>query len=207
MEVNNYCDNATSILGKYWTDLNGNGVIDDFESKWTQWKIKDTIKWFEYILSLQCKQFNNDRNDYVIEDLSDTDRESDSETTDSDSDANSDSNHDHDEKKDSSSNRRDDSENHNSKEKSGTKEIVDYKLIENRLISVGFRAKKYLPLIQDPVQFRHYGFNNKKDCKLLYKYTKQLLEKYPKQSIRNKKKNKLSTQEIEGCVDATIHAQ
>ena len=53
---------------------------------------------------------------------------------------------------------------------------LDYNSIEKQLLSVGFRAKTYFPLIQKWVQFRHYGFKNKQDCKLLCKYTKKLIE-------------------------------
>ena len=73
--IKHYCANATSILDQHWKDLNGDEIINDLESKWTQWKVKDTVQWFEYVLSL--KYDKNDGDDYQIEDLSESDDESD----------------------------------------------------------------------------------------------------------------------------------
>ena len=136
--------------------------MNDFESKWTQWKVKDTVKWFEYVLSLKYDKTDDD--DYQIADLSESDDESDDDDL-TDKDDNDD------EKQDpllSSMTGHD-------------AEKLDYNSIEKQLLSVGFHAKTYLPLIQKWVQFRHYGFKNKQHCKLLCKYTKKLIEKYPKQ--------------------------
>ena len=69
---------------------------------------------------------------------------------------------------------------------------------------VNFSANKYLPSIHEPIHFRLYGFKNKQDRKLLCKYTKQLMAKYPK-TKKGKKKKQLKQQEesVEGNVDDT----
>ena len=80
---------------------------------------------------------------------------------------------------------------------------IDYKLIERQLLLIGFRAKIYLPLIQQAVQFRSYGFKNKQDRKRLFLSTKQLMQKYPKQRKKKKKKQHQFNYGMEGHVDDT----
>ena len=75
-------------------------------------------------------------------------------------------------------------------------EEINFDLIEKQLLMIKFDAKKYFPLIQEPVQFRQYGFNNKKHRKILFIKTKQLIQKYPKQK---KKKTNVKTQTTTKC--------
>ena len=142
-------------LVTYWQDMNGNDFIDEFESKWTQWNIHDSIKWFEYVLLTKYNQ--NEVNTL----------------SDSDSDSGDEHNNDNDEKKDGGNMMM--STNNHLTEK-------DYKLIEAQLISIGFRAKQNLSMIQKSFQFKQYGFKDKYHRKILCKYTKMLIAKYPKQS-------------------------
>ena len=66
---------------------------------------------------------------------------------------------------------------------------VDYNVVEQQLVRLKFRAKKNLPFIQKGFHFHGYGFENKNDRKLLCKYTKQLMKKYPKTQNIKKIKN------------------
>ena len=135
--------------------------IKALESNWSDWKTKDAMKWFHYILSKCGDKYSN--------------IDSSGDDSDTDSDSNSDA---------SSSG---DSESDNDDEKS-SKEI-NYNLIEQRLNQMRFRGKRNLPAISTVKSslFHGYGFKNSNDCRILYKATKDLMKKYPK---KNKKKNK-----------------
>ena len=139
------------------------------ESKWQRWKVNDSVKWFEYVLSRNYEENTND----VVDDNSDSEDENE--------------NDDNEDEKQSIL----ETKNGNySKQSNVTAIEIDYKVIASQLSSIGFRAKTYLPLIQQPLQFRHYGFKNKGHRKILFKYTKQLIQKYPRQS--NKKQSSKS---------------
>ena len=171
-------------LNNYWNDLNGNQLIEDFESKWQQWNVNDSIKWFKYILTSSSNDYQD------IEDSDDSD-ESDS----------SDELHENqdDEKHgvlSSGGNMSDDS-----KSRIRSK-IVDYKLVESQLLLTHFRAKTYLPTIKHSLQFKQYGFKNKQNRKILCKYTKELMKKYPKQN--KKKKRKVSKKEKQKSVEGNV---
>ena len=184
--MNDYCNKASSILGIYWKDLNGDEILDNFESNWTKWKVEDVVKWFKFTLA--------SKDDMKFEDSSDSDDESDDDSSTDDND-----DQDTDEKKDV------DSSNTQVHKMSDDKEI-DYEFVTKQLLLADFHSKTYFPLIQKGVQFKPYGFKNKSDCNLLCKSTQKLLKKYPKRS-RNKKKEKKKTKqqeiEIEGNVDDT----
>ena len=166
--------------------MKSDDMVNELESKWTHWNVHDTVQWFEYVLSTTYESGVINDSDCEIDDLSDN-------SDDDDESGNSGDNED--DEKSNQTNVNNDSSN------------VDYKLIERQLLSIGFRAKKNLPLIQESFQFRQYGFKNKQDRKILCKKTKQLLQKYPKQS--KKKKNAKAKefeqqQDVEGNIEDTV---
>ena len=87
---------------------------------------------------------------------------------------------------DSSDDDEDDDETDEKKEEANKE--VDFKHVESRLNVVGFNAKKDLPVLVKPFQFKRFGFKNKRDCKLLFNKTKQLVEKYPRMKRKKSKK-------------------
>ena len=179
-------------MNDIWKDLNGDDTINEFESKWRQWKIADSIKWFEYVVASDCITNENDIGDESESEDDSGDTDSDDNDTDND-DGETGGNKENDEKKDMVCNMSDSKQ---------TEQEIDYKLIEKRLLMIEFRPKQYLPLIQKPLQFKQYGFKNKKHRKLLCKCTKKLLQKYPKNQ-KQKKKKKSNHQSVEGNVDDT----
>ena len=180
-------------LNKYWNDLNGDNIIDSFESNWTKWNVNDSLKWFKFVLSTKYTlsinnmhmNNNNNDNDYVIENLSEDD-------SDTDSDSESDSENDDEKLKES-----------NVKE-TNVRVAIDYSVVEEQLNKLQFRAKKNLPLIKKSFQYHQFGFENKNDRKLLCQATKELMEKYPKKSKKKSQNNKNKQNDnLEGFVDDT----
>ena len=193
-------------MNDIWKDLNGDATINEFESKWRQWKIADSIKWFEYVIASGYDENDigdDSDNDYKIDNIDESDSEDDSGDTNSDDDDtgsdddDTSGNKENDEKKDMVGNMSDSKQ---------TAQEIDYKSIEKRLLMIEFRPKQYLPLIQKPLHFKQYGFKNKKHRKLLCKCTKKLLQKYPKNQ-KQKKKKKSNHQSVEGHVDDTGHVE
>lgn len=184
-----------NTLKKEWNSLNGDIVINSLECNWTQWDVNDTIKWFKYVLSSNYDVdstntiIDKDNNynaafddDYVIENLSDSESD--------DSDTGGDNDYDDDEKK---------------YDDKTSGEMIDFKMIERRLIDLKFRAKNRLPLIKKSFQFGDFGFKNKNDRRLLCNQTKKLMKKYPK-SKQNKKDKQIKVknkQDLEGFVQDT----
>ena len=122
---------------------------------------------------LKTKEFNQDDenddhdNDYEIEDYSSSDS------------SHSDHDHDNDDKTQM---------NWNSNELILQQTTVDYKKVKSVLVTTGFMAKRDFLILLKPFQFERFGFKNKKDQKLLFEKTKQLIQKYPK--IKSKKSKK-----------------
>ena len=173
-----YCKCINDDLDKYCNNLNGDKLIGLFEMKWMGWDIKDCVKWFKYILTCKMESDNYingciDDHDYAIDNLSDSDSDSDSELEDSNSNCNLQS-----------------ANNHTALLKQMAKETtIDYTVIEKNLHNLKFRSKR-LGDLRKPFLFRQYGFTNKYHRKLLCKYIKQMVNKYPKQS---KKRNRMNT--------------
>ena len=67
---------------------------------------------------------------------------------------------------------------------------IDFEFIKSRLTMFHFNARKDLPFMMKSYHFKRFGFKNKKDCTLLCKKTKLLMQKYPKKGKKNKHKNK-----------------
>lgn len=171
-----YCNCVISDLDKCCNDLNGDSVIDSFERRWRKWNIKDTLKWFEYILT--CKTTDN-YGQSAIDSPGDSDSDFEELNTSSDSDRDSncgnDINVNHDQAK------RTDSTNDNTRNKCITKETkIDYKVVENNMRKLKFKAK-CLPHLTQPFLFRQYGILNKDDRKLLCTCSIDLVNKYQKQ--------------------------
>ena len=181
-KMNNYFNNLKNDMIKYWNALKGNDVIDEFEQKWTQWNVDDTLNWFSFVL--KCKKYSSIDDGNVNSDCK-NDESDDSDTSDA-------------------------SESESESNGSRKREKVDYKKVRNLLIAINFRAKKNLPLMLKSFQFKQFGFQNKNDCKLLCKQTKLLMEKYPKKSKKSKSKRKQKFKQpnndhdlIEGFVQET----
>ena len=100
-----------------------------------------------------------------------------------------------------SSDEDDDDEDETDEKKQEANAQIDFKHVHSRLTVVGFNAKKDLPVLVKPFQFKRFGFKNKKDCKLLFEKTKQLIAKYPR--IKRKKKQKNDKVDLEGFVQDT----
>ena len=169
-------------LETYWNKLNGNYAIEQFESNWTMWTIDDSINWFEYILSSKHDDTDDDSN-------SDTDSDSDSDSDESNGITSGGNNT-------NTNDNNDDEKNESNKSQS---EAVDYTSVHKNMVSSKFKARKNLPIMSKSFQFKQLGFNNKRYCKLLSKYTKQLMKKYPKPS----KKSKAKEGQVEGFVTST----
>ena len=172
-------------------------MVNELESKWAHWNVNDTVQWFfEYVLSTRYESHVVNDSDYEIEDLSDSDSDDDESENSNDGAARGD-------------NEDDEKSNLNIHNVNDFNlKTVDYKLISKQLLSIGFRSKKNLPLIQESFQFRQYGFENKKDRQILCEKTKQLLKKYPKQESKKKKNVKEIAKEqkhedVEGNVEDT----
>ena len=169
---------------KYWTQVYGDNLIDSFEKEWTQWSVDDTIKWFDLVLKIES--YNG-----VESDDSCCDAESSNSNSDCDgiviNDSNENKECDHDEKMCKSD------QNINTISVHG----IDFQDIKSRLEASGFRAKKDLPFFIQPFNFKQCGFQNKKDCKILCKQTKILIEKYPKKKkYKKKSKNKIRKSDV-----------
>ena len=89
-KINSYCSSRKDILHQYWNNLNGDATIESLALNWTQWDIKDALKWFKYILSCKYIIGNNGAN---CDEKTDYDSGNDSN---SDSDSESDNDHDRD---------------------------------------------------------------------------------------------------------------
>lgn len=141
-----------SALNSYWSYLDRNDAINEFESRWTAWSVKDTIEWFYYIFATKGNLGDSSvlpnagsggvSNSHAIDDIK--------------SDANGGAG-------------------------GGGNGIgkVDYKKIEQRLLDDDFRAVESLRVIEYPFQIRQWGFKNEHHCNLLCQETKRLLAKYP----------------------------
>ena len=132
---------------------------------------------------------DNDIDDHAIENLSDDKSESESNCDTSDED---------DEKQQRSS----------VTDKRSTKNI-DYNVVKEQLNRMKFRGKIHLPFIEKSFHFHGYGFENTQDCKILFKATKQLIEKYAttkdkaiKRHVQQKQDHKVCN-DVEGFVHDT----
>ena len=71
-----------------WNNLDGDRLIVEFEKKWYEWNVNDTIKWFEFVLNTRNIDDIRARSDldldYKIEDYSDTSDISDSDAENND---------------------------------------------------------------------------------------------------------------------------
>ena len=141
--------------------MGGSDTINSFEKKWCEWSVDETIGWFEFVLNSQNGDIMNEDDDYEIEDYS----------SGSDSSSNNE-------------NERDDE-----KHEAEVNEKVDFEHAKSCLFAMKFNAKKDLQVSVKSFQFERFGFKNKKDCKLLCKKTKELVEKYPRISKKSKAKN------------------
>ena len=84
----------------------------------------------------------------------------------------------------------------------------DFQHVKTRLFAMQFNAKKDLPMMVKPFQFKKFGFNNKQDCKWLCKQAKSLVKRHPRQSNKSKKrhlnnKNDNNLAGLEGFVEDT----
>ena len=73
-------------------------------------------------------------------------------------------------------------------------DLVDYNDVKSKLLILGFKPKRELPVLLKPFQFARFGFKNRQDCKLLCQKTKLLIEKYPKNKRNKSKKQNQKTQ-------------
>lgn len=159
-------------MNNLWNGLNGDNAIDLFESKWCEWNIDETIKWFDFVIKWNNyndnkkiddqKNTNDHDSDYEIEFYSDDD-DDDSLSGDSKNDCNS--------------------------------SYADYKFVKSRLTMFQFNAKKDLPFMMQLHHFKRFGFNTK-ESKLLCKCTKQLIQKYPKKRKKTQRRNIMATTTI-----------
>ena len=65
-DINEYFGNMNFEFEECFNKLGGNNAINSFESKWTQWTIDETLKWFDFVL--KNGNIENDDDDYQIED-------------------------------------------------------------------------------------------------------------------------------------------
>ena len=179
-------NNVVKECNNDWSKLNGDNLIDSFEKEWTQWSIDDTINWFDFVLKMEETRYSNDKHQNGNVNINGNDYNSDSESYSDDSDSDSESgsdetsddNHDDEKERELEKNRK--------KFKSNE---IDFEDIKSRLEATGFRAKTDLVHLDKAFNFKQCGFKNKKDCKVLCKQTKKLIEKYPRKKQKKKKKN------------------
>ena len=176
-------------MDKDYNDLHGDNLIHLFEMKWRKWDAKDCLKWFEYILTCKTIQSNNKNNKNEYDDVSDTESESELESESEDCISNLDS-----DSPLTAGGDNDGSTRTPSRTKDATsmikESVIDYKMIETKLNELKCCGKR-LPHLTNPYLFRQYGFTNKYHLKLLCKYTKEMVNKYPKQ---RKKQQKLTSE-------------
>ena len=155
--------------------------IDEFESHWTKWNVKDSVKWFKYIINRFDNNIDDDDDydsDYDIIDDTGTDTETSSSNDDSDSNIN--------ESDETKMETIDNYSNSNDVKTIGLKNIdLDYNEIETKMTIKRFKAKHYLPTMEKST-FKKFGFYNPSHYRILFKKTKQLIDKYPKKKRNNK---------------------
>ena len=182
-QIHDYYDSLICDCKQAWNDYNISKRIDLMEQQWTNWDVKDALLWFKYNLvthghhdSVNYKHYNNNGNG------NGNDYDSDY-TIDDLSDSDDDS---------------DDQTSNNSSE-------IDWNIIDSKMKSFGFRAKRNFPNMNNHYIFKQFGFKNKTDCKLLCEKTKRLLQKYPKTNKRKDKKSKerAVSEQMEGMVEDT----
>ena len=191
-EVSSHLNKMTRDLYKFENNLCKQGAMESFESKWIEWDINETVKWFDFVLKYKshknknrhCNKDGDNDNDYD----SDYDIEDYSSSSSDDSGADGDPTN--------------DNVGEDEKQCEITKEI-DYNVIKSRLNAIKFRAKKNLPFLLKPYHFAQFGFENKNDCKILCKETKTLIAKYPKKKLskKNAKRSKNNKKPIPGNYD------
>ena len=202
-------DTIMKKCNENWSKLNGDNLIDSIEKEWTQWSIDDALKWFDLILKMEKSKEDgpkfNDNNcdsdsDYEIDDYSSGSSSSDGSESDfQETIENNINNDDEKERELKKSNR---------KIKSGNE--INFQDIKSRLEATAFRARKDLPFFIQPFNFKQCGFKNKKDCEILCKHTKQLIEKYPKEKKMKSRKsivkhsNVNDDDDLEGVVQDTV---
>ena len=62
---------------------------------------------------------------------------------------------------------------------------IDFEDIKSNLLQMKFNCKKYFPILLKLSQFETFGFKNMKDQEYLCKKVKQLMKKYPDQTIED----------------------
>ena len=179
--VLNRYNNIVKQCNDHWSKLNGDEMIESFEKEWTQWTVDDTIQWFDFVLKMERLRRDNDE-PQTAAGKHNSGYDSNSEDY-SDESSSSDDNRD---------DRDDEKERELKNEKNKKSNEIDFQDIKSKLLSTGFRAKKDLAFFVQPFNFKQCGFKNKKDCKILCKQTKKLMEKYPKKRKHKNNKSKKS---------------
>ena len=161
-----------------WDILDGSNVADEFERRWCDWSVNDTIKWFQLTL-INSKNINlngdDSNNSNSNNNNGDEIQECSSESSDEDDDGD------------------DETNNYNH-------DATDYQHVQKLLFAMDFNAKKDLPILVKPFQFKRFGFKNKNDCKLLCKKTQQLVKKYPKKERKQSQKcNAINGLSLNAC--------